>query len=98
MEAEKVIEPVSTEDLVYVPGDWFCPKCSFRLHKRFLRASDGAVGIDINAEAEPCPNDEEMMQRLTWKQDAEDANRIALDLAKENRRLRERVDQLEYRN
>ena len=88
----------SEEEMVYVAGDWVCPKCSFRLHKRILRASDGAVGVDLSEVGEPCPNDGETMQRLTWKQDAEDANRVALDLAKENRRLRERLDELEVRH
>jgi hypothetical protein len=83
------------DDLIYVPGDWFCPKCSFRLHKRFLSVVDLSVGVDASAEAEPCPNDGELMQPLTWKQDAEEANRIALDLIKENRRLRARLDELE---
>lgn len=83
------------EDLIYAPGDWVCPKCSFRLHKRFLSASDMSVGVDASSEAEQCPNDEELMQPLTWKQEAEEANRVALVMVKENRRLRERLDELE---
>lgn len=83
------------EELIYVPGDWVCPKCSFRLHKRFLSSLDMFVGVNPSAEIEACPNDGELMQPLTWKQDAEEANRIALDLVKENRRLRERIDALE---
>ncbi len=80
---------------LYVPGDWVCPKCSFRLHKRVMSATDLSVGVDASAEPEPCPNDGVMMERLAWKQDATEANRVALDLVKENRRLRERLDELE---
>ena len=36
---------------------WKCPKCGFVLHKMFLRASDGAVGIDLSTAREVCPND-----------------------------------------
>jgi hypothetical protein len=73
------------DDLVYVPGDWVCPECNYRLHQRILRASDGAVGVS-DKEGETCPNDGYVLNRLTWRQDAEDANRVALDLMKERAR------------
>jgi hypothetical protein len=84
-------------DLVYVPGDWFCPTCGYRQHQRILYAQSGDVGIN-RAEPDPCPNDGTPMQRLTWKQDAEDANRAALDLIKQVRRLEERLYELEPRH
>jgi hypothetical protein len=88
-------EDLATDDLIYVPGDWVCPQCSFRLHKRLLSATDGAVAVDTGVEEERCFNDGTTLQPLTWKQEAEEANRVALDLLKENRRLRERIEELE---
>jgi hypothetical protein len=55
------------DEALYVPGELRCPQCRFRLHKRVLRVSDGAVGVDTSVEKEFCPNDESEMQRLTWK-------------------------------
>lgn len=72
------------EDLVYVPGDWVCPECNYRLHSRILHAATGAVGVS-KEEAQTCPNDGFILRRLTWRQDAEDANRVALDLMKGKR-------------
>jgi len=83
------------ESEIFVPGEWVCPRCSFRLHRRVMSASDGSVGVDTDPESEPCPNDGEQMQRLTWKQDAEEANRVALALMKELRAARERLEDLE---
>ncbi len=96
-EIERHIKEALNEQgaLVYVPGDWVCTKCSCRLHSRVLFAQTGAVGVNAAATAETCPNGCAEMQPLTWKQDAEEANRAALDFLKENRRLRERLDELE---
>jgi hypothetical protein len=55
------------EEAQYVPGELRCTQCSFRPHKRVLRASDGAVGINASTDKEFCPNDESEMVRLTWK-------------------------------
>lgn len=85
------------EDLIYVPGDWICPLCHFRCHQRTLYAQTGDVGVNYS-QPDDCPNDGTPMERLTWKQDAEAANQIALDMVKENRRLRERLDELETRH
>jgi len=76
------------EKLIYIPGDWICPTCNYRKHQRLLHAQSGLIGVSL-ATPDPCPNDGTPLQRLTWKQDAEDANRVALDLVKENRKLRE---------
>lgn len=91
------ITDAQIDDSIYVPGEWHCPMCSFRLHSRVLYAQTGDVGVN-RKQAEPCPNDGTEMQPLTWKQDAEEANRAALGLLKENRKLRERLDELEIRH
>lgn len=38
-------------------GEWVCPQCGYRLHKRQLHAEGGAVSIDHSAQREVCPND-----------------------------------------
>lgn len=81
--------------LVYVPGDWYCPMCGFRVHKRILNPVNLAIGIDTSEVAEACPNDGEQLQPLTWKQDCEDANKVALNLMKQLQRQQERLDELE---
>ena len=86
---------ILVEALAYAPGEWFCPKCSFRLHKRVLSASTGDVGIDASTEPDLCPNDGTPMERLTWRQDAGEANKIAMNLFKELERARERINELE---
>jgi ribosomal protein S27AE len=83
-------------ELVYMPGEWRCPTCHFTLHLRTLYAQTGEVGINLGTP-DPCPNDGAAMVRLAYKEDAEAANRVALDMVKENRRLREQLDQLATR-
>lgn len=83
----------ANEDLVYAPGEWFCAKCGFRGHQRTLYAQTGAVGVN-RRESDPCPNDDTPLERVTWRQDAEEANQIAMDLVKENRKLRLRLEDL----
>ena len=53
------------------PGDWICQTCGFALHKRFLRSSDMAIGIDAREVQDICPNDGSSMRRVTWKEMAE---------------------------
>lgn len=95
---ENEVDPMETLDrLLYVPGEWVCPTCQFRLSQRILYAQSGDVGIN-RAEPKPCPNDGTAMRKVTWKQEAEVANKFGLDIAKENQRLRERLDELELRH
>ncbi len=83
-------------EVTEIPGEWFCPKCFYRFHQRTLNAHTLQVGISSShSEPDPCPNDGESLQPLSWRQDAEEANRAALDLLKQNRRLQERLDELE---
>jgi hypothetical protein len=51
--------------------------------------------VDDRDVDELCPNDGEQLKRVTWQQDAEQANKIALDLLKQNRHLQEKLDELE---
>lgn len=50
------------------PGNWQCDACGFVLHKRLMRASDGAVGIDTSEIEEPCPNDGNPLRPLKWEE------------------------------
>lgn len=64
------------------PGRWICQTCGFQVTKAFLRAHDGAVGIDARPVEDVCPNDGTSLRRITWKEDSEDANRVALEQMK----------------
>lgn len=61
----------------FVPGEFRCTTCQFRLHKRLISRDMGTVGVDSDAQPEPCPNDSTMMVRVTWREAAEDAGHIA---------------------
>jgi len=71
----------SLED-VGPPGRWICPTCGFSLTRAILRASDGAVGVDTNPLFNICTNDGASLRQVTWKEDAEDANRVGLEQMK----------------
>lgn len=53
----------------FVPGCWRCAKCNFELNKSVLYVKGGGIGPDLG-RPEPCPNDGEPMQRVSWKDDA----------------------------
>src|ERR1039458_7853020 len=54
--------------LLYKPGSFVCPKCGFVLEVRTISVSTGQIGIRKDGEhADPCPNDGETMNRVTWK-------------------------------
>lgn len=64
------------------PGRWVCPTCGFQLTKAILRPSDGAVGVDASPVEDICQNDGSSLRQVTWKEDAEDANRVGLESMK----------------
>lgn len=57
----------------WIPGQFECPKCMFRLSSNILSATTGAVAPNRKAAPETCPNDGEVMRRVTWQQQARDA-------------------------
>ena len=60
--------------LIYTPSSFVCDKCKFRLEKQTIVASTGQVGIKKGGyEPEPCPNDGQMLRRVTWKEAFEEA-------------------------
>jgi hypothetical protein len=69
--AEDAQEYVQLQNARYVPGQWFCGKCNFRLSGNILDAQAGRA--DVNPKTpEPCPNDNEEMKPISWKMYAED--------------------------
>ncbi len=75
--------------LKFAPGEYFCPKCVFRLHKRLLRARDGAVSVDNRPQYEYCPNDSTPLKRATWEQLARENEDFAKRLLSETHQLSE---------
>jgi hypothetical protein len=61
----------------FVPGEYTCPQCNFRLSKRIIAADSGAVGIQRDEEIPSCPNDGKEMKMVTWRQAAADAGAMA---------------------
>lgn len=72
-------------ELIYVPGHWQCPKCSFYQVSSILHPN----GISPNRETpEQCPNDGTEMMPVTWRQNAQDGRAG-------QERLMERINELE---
>jgi len=46
-------------------GVWKCPNCRYTLQKCYLRASDGAVGLNTEQVREVCPNDGATLRPLS---------------------------------
>lgn len=62
---------------LYVPGRLRCPKCRFELTKATIFVQSGDIGAskaEVYQQSEPCPNDGTLMDRVTWREEA-DANR-----------------------
>lgn len=74
---------------LFVPAEYRCPQCQFRLSKRIIADDLGAVGIDPNAEPEQCPNDSTMMVRVSWREACAEAGEIAAAWMKRARQLEE---------
>lgn len=75
---------------MFCPGEWKCPKCQMRLGQRFLSAEDMSVGVNPDPEPPNCMNTCGVkMSRLTWREAAEDAGRIAAGWMKRAKQLEE---------
>lgn len=73
--------------LVYVPGSFHCPKCSFYLTKSVLYLKSGTIGVSHHCE-DLCPNDGMKMEPVTWEHDARRLAKLMPELA----RLRAQVN------
>lgn len=89
----------SLEKLVYVPGQWRCPKCDFRLSQMTLYAANGAVGPN-DTPGEKCPNCNGPLWRVSAMDDRNEAFKCANDtfdrLAAAQRALQTAVDHIEH--
>lgn len=66
---------------VYEPNIWICETCNFTLVRNFLRASDGAIGIDRTTIEDICPNDGTSMRRQTFQESSDQAAKSAVQWA-----------------
>lgn len=61
---------------VYVPGAWKCPRCKFQLSQATIFMGSGEIGCTrdqvMKMTGELCPNDGELMVRVTWRERAEE--------------------------
>ena len=68
-----------------MPASFVCPKCGFQLEKRTISAATGQIGVRKGGEdGGLCPNDGEVLNRMTWKaayeQSADSAHELMLAL------------------
>ena len=68
--AELALEQLRKEH--YAAGVWLCPKCSFTQFKNILYVGNATVAADPTILDMACPNDGELMRRVTWKERCED--------------------------
>lgn len=79
-------EPNHEDDAdIYVPGCWRCEKCKFELSKQTIFMASGNIGLsreDVE-RSEHCPNDGEMMRRVTWAERAQQNHEWGANLMEE---------------
>ena len=88
-EAEEAIADGKKPDLV--PGVVHCARCNFRLTRVTLYMGNGAIGPG-GSETEQCPNGCGPMWPVTWKQEAEDAYKIAESQAARAKAAEDQLD------
>ena len=76
--------------LVYVPGQWRCAKCNFRLSQMNLYVADGSVGPRDDA-GDKCPNCHGPLWRVSAMDERNEAFKTANDMFDEVERLRKLV-------
>lgn len=84
--------PVANSD--YVPGEYRCPTCLFRLTSHKLYTATGTTGPNDDAP-EPCPNDGTALEQLTWKESADEAHESAHQIMARCLRAESRISDLE---
>lgn len=76
-------EPQSVDDVldIYVPGRWRCLKCAFVLSRATIFMASGEIGSSrddvMRMTGEVCPNDGELMVRVTWREDAAESREFS---------------------
>lgn len=59
----------SAKSMIYIPGFYVCRKCKFELISKVLDMAGGKVVA--NPKREMCPNDQEVMEKVTWRERCE---------------------------
>lgn len=79
-------ETEALEKKVYIPGQWRCPKCNFRLTQSNLYIASGTVGPRDEA-GDKCPNCNRPLWRVSAMQDRNEAYQCANDTFERVERL-----------
>lgn len=77
--------------LVYIPGQWRCPKCEFQLTQSNLNAQDGSVTARDDP-GDKCPNCNSPLWRVTYREAFKDTMKLAEDAITEKTGLRAERD------
>lgn len=75
------------EGLVYVPGQWSCPKCRFTLIQRSMNGQTGATAVR-DEPGEKCPNCKTPLWRVTERDAGDEVARRAEEAFQERAALR----------
>lgn len=63
---------MANEGLIYVPGNFVCPKCKFHLISKNIYMKSGTIGSTKIADRPECSNcSGVLMEPVTWKDHAE---------------------------
>jgi hypothetical protein len=65
-----------------IPGLQACVTCGFELQKMVMRAADGAVGVQVGAPLEECPNGCGVLVGVTYERGWREMVRVAEEHAK----------------
>lgn len=86
--AVQISEAIETlEKLVYVPGQWRCAKCNFRLTQSNLYLGSGTVG-PRDEPGDKCPNCNGPLWRVSAMEDRNEAFKCANDTFERVEKLR----------
>lgn len=81
LDENSALKDLIEEKNIYADGIWRCPKCELRVVSSFISSQNGNTAP--NNEPQKCPNNCGSMWRITWKQEALSARKIAGDIFEE---------------
>jgi hypothetical protein len=62
---------------LFIPGEQGCERCDYSVSKLTLRSSDGAVGVNVDAPLETCPNGCGPLVYVTWETGMKQMSKVA---------------------
>lgn len=82
--------------LVYMPGQWRCPKCELQLTQSNLNAADGSVTARDDP-GDKCPNCDSPLWRVSYREAFKDTMKVAEQVIAEKNVMHAELAQLRAR-